>query len=305
MHRARRMGFSLVELLVVIGLLGVLLGLALPAVQRVRESAGRVGCLNNLRQIGIGLHTFHDTQGQFPPLPGRSASKGDPNAILGWMALILPQMDQDALDKTSVQACRIDPNPLHNPPHVGLSTVVRSYVCPDDSRLLRPLTDRFQIQAAYTSYIGIGGAVPPGAQQSMSGVLELGQGCRLSDITDGTSQTLMVGERPPPDSLQAGLWYPGYWGYGIGFRGPNNTIIFGAWKMFGPDDDCSASRPFGPGRTANPCDRYHLWSFHPGGANFLFADGSACYLSYSAEPLMVALATRSGGEVVDLGTVPK
>jgi prepilin-type processing-associated H-X9-DG protein len=112
----------------------------------------------------------------------------------------------------------------------------------------------------------------------------------------------MVGERPPPDSLQAGWWYPEYWRYPEGLRGPNNTLIFGTVHLY-PDDptECVAGkRTFGPGRSDNPCDRYHLWSFHPGGANFLFADASARFLPYAAEPLMMALGSRNGGEVVEL-----
>src|SRR6266540_4669361 len=143
----RRLGSSLIELLVVIGVIGILIGLLLPAVQQVRESASRLSCLNNQKQIGLALHNFHDTHGQLPPLPVRSPSGADPNARLGWMALILPQMEQEALYRASADACRIDPDPLHNPPHVGLATVVRSYVCPDDNRLLAPLTDRFGVRA--------------------------------------------------------------------------------------------------------------------------------------------------------------
>jgi len=131
-------------------------------------------------------------------------------------------------------------------------------------------------------------------------VLGLFPGIRLSDITEGTSQTLMIGERPPPDSLQAGWWYPGLDAYQQGFRGPNNAIILGSGVFYANDPRLIRSGTFGPGRTDNPCDRYHLWSLHPGGANFLFADGSGRYLPYSAEPLIMALASRSGGEIVEL-----
>ncbi len=295
-----RRGFSLVELLVVMGVIGVLLGLLLPAVQNVRESAMRVKCLNNLRQMGLALHHFHDSHRRFPPLQPQGAS--DPNANLSWMALILSQMDQDPLYQISMQACRIDPDPLHNPPHVGFATVVASYVCPDDARLTEPLTDELGVRAAFTSYVGIAGAVSPGSGMGFSGVLGNSPGCRLTDITDGTSQTLMAGERPPPDSLQAGWWYPAFFGYGPGLRGPNNTVILGSGVIFPTEDPCAGGvrGTFSPGRTDNPCDRFHLWSLHPRGANFLFADGSARFLTYDVEPLMVALASRNGGEVVDL-----
>jgi prepilin-type N-terminal cleavage/methylation domain-containing protein/prepilin-type processing-associated H-X9-DG protein len=298
-----RRGFSLVELLVVIGLLGVLVGLVLPAVQQARASAARVGCLNRLRQVGLALHHFHDAHGRFPPLPVGPKAARDPNALLSWMALLLPQLEQEALYRASAEACRIDAEPLHDPPHVGLAAVVAAYVCPSDGRLLTPHTDRFGVRAAFTSYIGIAGTLPPGARTGLDGVLGGSPGRRLSDVTDGTSQTLMVGERPPPDSLQAGWWYSGIWFYGEGYRGPNNAFFIGntAKALGGADDGCIIVRAtLGPGRTDNPCDRYHLWSLHPGGANFLFADASARFLSYSAEPLMLALGSRSGGEVVEL-----
>ncbi len=109
----------------------------------------------------------------------------------------------------------------------------------------------------------------------------------------------MVGERPPPDSLQAGWWYPYIWVYGPA-GGPDNFIFFGIAPI-DTFEACDYSIAFGPGRTDNPCDRNHLWSLHPGGANFLFADGSAKYLSYAiGNPTAYALLSRDSGEVVDL-----
>jgi prepilin-type processing-associated H-X9-DG protein len=290
----------LVELLVIIGLLGMLIGLLFPAMQQARGSAARISCLNNLKQIGLALHNFHDIHGQLPPLPTRRSDDSDPNIVLSWMAMILPQMDEASLFHTSTQACKVDPNPLHDPPHIGLSTVVKSYLCPADGRFSSAATDEFGVTAAFTSYIGITGTLPPGSKKGLDGILGDSRGKRLTDITDGTSQTIMVGERPPPDSLQAGWWYPGRWSYAQGLRGPNNGMILGGGKVH-PQDPCVVLKgTFGPGRTDNPCDRFHLWSLHIGGANFLFADGSARFLPYSTEPLMMALGSRNGGEVVEL-----
>jgi prepilin-type processing-associated H-X9-DG protein/prepilin-type N-terminal cleavage/methylation domain-containing protein len=295
-----RAAFSLVELLVVIGVIGVLIGLVLPAVQQVRASAARAACLNNLRQLGLALHQFHDAHGQLPPAPARPPSRGDPHAILGWMALILPQVEKEALYRTCAEACRVDRNPLHNPPHHGLTAIVRPYVCPADSRLLTPLTDRFGVTAAFASYVGVAGILPPGATRGLIGALGDSPGIPLLAITDGTSQTVLVGERPPPDSLQAGWWYSRVFGDHQGFRGPNNTLLLGSGTIY-LEDPCSGVKVlFGPGRSGNPCDRYHLWSLHPGGANFLFADASARFLTYSAEPLIPALVSINGGEVISL-----
>ena len=126
-------------------------------------------------------------------------------------------------------------------------------------------------------------------------------GIRLTDIIDGSSNTLMAGERPPPKTLQAGQWYTRlYFGTGVFgmLRGPDGTILENELPL--PLDTCEGPFQFGPGRLDNPCDRYHFWSLHPGGANFLFADGAARYLPYSAQPIMPALASRAGGEVVSL-----
>lgn len=301
----RRSGFSLIEILVVIGLLGILIGLLLPAIQQVRGSAARMQCLNNLKQIGIALHHHHDLHGRIPPQPA-SGDPHDPNVVLHWMALILPQMDQAPLWAVSLQACRAERFSYRNPPHVGHATVIRDYVCPSDRRLLVPLTMLSGDRAAFTSYIGISGS-PRGGSKFVSGrmtllrpapgVLGQPRGTRLADITDGTSQTVMVGERPPPATLQAGRWYAAY---GLGrFPGPDDAMLIPASSYLG--DKCAVSGSgFGPGRIDNPCDRYHLWSLHPGGANFLLADASARFLSYSAAPILPALATRSGGENVTL-----
>ena len=106
----------------------------------------------------------------------------------------------------------------------------------------------------------------------------------------------MVGERPPPDSLQAGWWYPGYLAVGAGFRGPNNGITLGGPILTVGDPCVLRGVGFGPGRLDNPCDRYHIWSLHTGGANFLLCDGSVRYFAYSAEPVIFEMSSKNGGE---------
>lgn len=292
-----RFGVTLVEALVVVGLLGLLMGLLLPAIQSARGSAARVQCLNSLKQIGLGLHGFHDIHRRLPPVTTREFPSHDPNSVLSWMGLILPQMDQAPLWAVSEDACRKDNRHFNNPPHIGHATVVRTYVCPSDERLLVPLTNATGERAAFTSYVGVAGSFV--RSQLYPGVLGQIPGIRLGDITDGTAQTLMAGERPPPDSQEAGHWYGGArLGLMPDFRGPNEAMEVPALRHAG---QCpSAGGEFGPGRTDNPCDRFHFWSLHSGGANFLFADGSARFLPYTASPIMRELASRAGGEVVHL-----
>lgn len=295
--RKRRNGYSLVETLAVIGILGILLGLLLPAVQRARESAARVQCLNNLKQIGTALHNYHDTYGHLPPGPWIDqdlSHSHDPNFLLTWMASILPQMGEGPLWDRSVQACTIESRTYLTPPHVGYATVIKTYVCPDDGRLSRPLTNSQGPPAAYSSYLGVSGSY------FGPGVIGGAPGIRFSAITDGTSQTLMVGERPPPQSLQAGRWYTSLFSFGPN-PGPDSFMQIPGSLLTPGDIECASARmEFGPGRIDNPCDRYHFWSLHPGGANFLFADGSARPIRYSASRIMPFLATRAGGEPVEL-----
>jgi hypothetical protein len=299
MHQCRKAA-SLVELLLALGLIGLLVSLALPAILRAHQAAARTGCLNNLRQLGFALHDHHAVHGRLPPVSGSDYPE-NPQVYLSWTTLILPQLGEESLYRASEQACLEDPDPRHNPPHGGFATPIRTLVCPTDPRLLLPLTDAMGVTGAFTSYIGNGGALPPGASKGLAGIFHQSPGIRLTDVTDGTGVTYMVGERPPPYSLQAGWWYPGLLGTQEGFRGPNTVLILGGPMPFTGDDGCAAGRgTFGPGRLDNPCDRYHLWSLHPGGASFLFADASARFLAYAAEPLMYALASRSGEEAVEL-----
>lgn len=307
-RRAR--GFTLVEILLAIGIVGLLVGLSLPAIQYAREAGRRTHCLNNLRQIGLALHAHHDIHGCIPPRP-LSGQPDDPNKLLHWTAIILPQMDQQPLWSISEQACRIDHYSNHDPPHVGHSTVVRSYVCPSDSRPSTPLTMSTGELAAFASYLGVAGS-PNGGDYSVepSGAISfvpapgmfpsdgLG-GSRMSEVTDGLSQTLMAGERPPPAQLQAGRWYSRF-GYGGPFPGPDGILHIPAASYLLGDPCLASADGFGPGRSDNPCDRHHFWSLHSGGGNFLIADASTRYFSYSAAPIMYALATRSGEESIDL-----
>ncbi len=98
-HRASREAFSLVELLVLIGLVGIMLGLLLPAVQAARESSARAGCLSNLKQIGLALHLYHGSNGCFPPSRPVDPTfpTQDPDTLLSWMALLLPYIEQGPL----------------------------------------------------------------------------------------------------------------------------------------------------------------------------------------------------------------
>lgn len=290
---SRREGASLIELMVVVGILGLLVGLLLPAVQSVRGAAARASCQNNMKQVALALQNYHATHGHFPPgRPGGGIDLAKHSSVT-WMALILAEMDRGDLSGRTDTALKIAyANPYMNPPHVGLSTPIKSYICPSDDRLLSPLTDQDGILAAYTSYVGVHG----GARAD--GVMGMFPPTRIADITDGTSCTVMLAERPPPATLQAGKWYTwvnprGVWG---NLYGPDENLY--SLSSLIPGDRCIGEFRFGPGRLDHPCDRYHFWSLHSGGANFAFADGSVRFLSYAADSVMPPLSTRAGGESV-------
>jgi prepilin-type processing-associated H-X9-DG protein len=288
------MAFTLMELLVVIGIVSVVVGLLLPAVQQVRSSAARLQCQNNLKQIGLAFQLYHDLFGTLPP-GHRSASQGGPFPLSGWPLSLLPNLEQAALFANAQAAYAIDPNPFHNPPHTGLTTVVPIYGSPASPGAYS--VERGTVTgtaAAFTCYIGVAGT----SCARQDGVLFQDSHIRIAEITDGTSNTLLVGERPPSADWQYGWWYAGI---GQAFTGSADMILGVREPNLLPVTPGSCPPgiySFGPGRISNQCDMFHFWSLHPGGANFLLADGSVQFLSYSLAPLLPALATRSGGEAV-------
>jgi prepilin-type N-terminal cleavage/methylation domain-containing protein/prepilin-type processing-associated H-X9-DG protein len=297
----RHRGFTLLELLVVIGIVAILLGLLLSAVQRVRETAARTMCQNNLRQIGIGLHLYHDTQGS---LPAGVRGIDSRYPFMSWLTEILPYVEQGSLWAQAMRAYSIDPNFNDDPPH-PLATVVPLYACPADARSYRVGLSKSGLRVAFTSYLGVEGV----NQVRKNGCLFLNSSIRLTDIGDGSSNTLLIGERPPSADGSFGWWYAG-----IGQLPPTGStdplllngstaVVLGARErdVYMIQMCPPSSSIFGPGRFDNQCDMFHFWSPHTGGgANFLFADGSVRFLPYSIAPLMPALASRSGGEVVNL-----
>ncbi|HMP02164.1 MAG TPA: DUF1559 domain-containing protein [Gemmatales bacterium] len=288
---------TLLESLIVIVVIMFLISQALPAIQRVRGAADRTSCQNNLRQIGQALHLYHGDHGRFPPAPPL-VDRFMPERQLSWLALLLPYIDQKPLYDQSVQACAISGNPMQVPPHVGAITVIRLYVCPTDSRLLAARKDDWGTLAAFGSYLAASG----GYSRVGKGYAGTLPGRSLAEVRDGPSYTVCVGERPPPDSGQGGWWYPNIAFDTRGHRGPNAELVLGTVMPYLPfDPQCSLTyRSTGPGRTTNPCDRFHFWSLHGGGGNFLFVDGSVRFLAYSVDPILPDLISIDGGEMVTL-----
>ena len=303
-----RRAVTLVELLVVVGVLTTLAGLLLPAVQDVRASAARSACQARLREVSLALHGHHATHGRFPPNGGPTGppAVATPATALTWMVNLLPFVDQGPLFDQATAACRADYRTDHDPPHAGMAIPVKLYTCPTDGRLGTARTTPSGRRMAFGSFVGVAGSfIGPGVVSDPDNSIHAAPGvfpagglsARVADITDGTSNTLAVAERPPPDTFQAGVWYQVGWGTEP-FGGPDATLYY--YQPFSVyPDPCSASR-YGPGRTDNPCDRYHFWSLHRGGANFAFADGSVKFLPHAAAEIMPELCGRADGATVEL-----
>ena len=194
--RTRLAGFTLIELLVVIAIIAILIGLLLPAVQKVREAAARTQCINNLKQVGLALHSYHDANQKFPPgyVSAFDASGNDTGPGWGWAAHILPQMEQDnvfrQIDfKQPIEAAanaqprrryrEVVPLPVRRRPEQAFPVGPRSA-----SGQLASTT----CTVAPANYVGNYGVGEPGVDGD--GVFYRNSAVRLGDITDGTSSTL-------------------------------------------------------------------------------------------------------------------
>jgi prepilin-type N-terminal cleavage/methylation domain-containing protein/prepilin-type processing-associated H-X9-DG protein len=288
-----RRAFTVIELLVVVAIIGTMIGLTLSAVMRVREAANRTRCADNLRQIGLALHHYHDVHQQLPP--GTSFRNGkDPFPYMSWLTRLLPFEEQDALWRESERAFALSKDFRESPPHVAFKTPLRLYACPSDPRTIDAEIVR-GLEVAFTDYLGNEGI----SLRELGGVLYLDSRVRLTDVTDGASKTLLVGERPPSADGILGWWYAG-WGQQ---QDGSAEVVLGVLEKNYYDEGSSCPKgpyQFGPGKPKNLCDTFHFWSLHAGhGANFLFCDGSVHFIPYTAKAIMPALATRAGGEVVD------
>ncbi|MBX9623361.1 MAG: DUF1559 domain-containing protein [Gemmataceae bacterium] len=292
-RRPHRQAVSLIELLVVIAIIATLIGLTLSAVQRVRAAAARTVCADRLRQLGLAAHNSHGAHGRLPP-GVVAADPREPYRFMGWHTRLLPYLEQEALWGQAQAAYRQYPDSfLVSPPH-PIDVVVPALVCPTDAAAQRPRVIRGSA-FAFTSYLGVSGT----RQVRRDGVLYADSRTRLVDITDGTSQTLLAGERPPSADGAFGWWYAGL---GQSEDGSGDSVLStGERAAHYRFSGCPTSPArFGPGRADDQCAALHFWSHHPGGAHFAFADGAVRFVRYSAADLLPALATRAGGEAVEL-----
>ncbi|WP_437229216.1 DUF1559 domain-containing protein [Planctomicrobium sp. SH661] len=299
MRNARRSGFTLIELLVVIAIIAVLIALLLPAVQQAREAARRSQCKNNLKQIGLALHNYHDTMNCFPPgWIGVTAGVPDFEGGNGfsWGTYILPYIDQAPL--YAQFNFNYDMNATQNVDHLRRTLTV--FQCPSD-----PKPDTFDtedtppVKLATANYVGVFGTQEPHACEipfGTAGSLLSAQGqcvsngsffhnscVRMRDFTDGASNTMLIGER----TTFVDADHP-------------DEIVYGTWSGAVPESHDSFARIIGhAGHVPNRGeDEEDFGSSHVGGAHFVMGDGRVIFLSQNMnEATFQALGTRAGGEV--------
>jgi prepilin-type N-terminal cleavage/methylation domain-containing protein/prepilin-type processing-associated H-X9-DG protein len=298
-RRPAARGFTLVELLVVIAIIGILIALLLPAVQAAREAARRAQCTNNLKQIGLGLHNYHDTNGAFPP--GNIAIwNGSQWFGWGWtwQAKILPFIEQNTLYEKIGNNMNTDSGGKDSTwtKLACEQTVIPSFQCPShpNGNLGYGGQDNDQI----STYNGVCGSTTFNDDQTDTqndiayrgdGVFFINSHIGFRDIIDGTSNTFAVGE------VQVQL--------ASGMPGNDRHYIFAPNADDNPPKDVTEyliGMEIGSfGDPINSGSNEATGSYHPGGCNFLFADGSIHFLSENINMnIYQALSTRAGGEVV-------
>ncbi|MES2792908.1 MAG: DUF1559 domain-containing protein [Planctomycetota bacterium] len=308
MRANRKSGFTLIELLVVIAIIAVLIALLLPAVQQAREAARRSQCKNNLKQLGLAFHNYHEVYSVFP--------NGSDTATIyhmGWAPKIFPQLDQAtrwnamvALSANPIQT--LMPWRFDTAPHNGTSTLwgpIPVFACPSS-----PLGTGSPDITAFTwtvghgalHYRGCSGRIedvtnpsdPASHQWANTGTIYPHSNIRMADITDGTSNTIFLGESSSSRGWTLGVksgWggiQPWTWGTYY-YPGETRRLIIDSKNISFPINFTGSF----------PENSTPYTSAHVGGAHFLLADGAVRFISENISMLTLKqLGTRAGGEVV-------
>jgi prepilin-type N-terminal cleavage/methylation domain-containing protein/prepilin-type processing-associated H-X9-DG protein len=320
----RAVGFTLIELLVVIAIIAILIGLLLPAVQKVREAAARMKCSNNLKQQILGMHNYASAVGHYPPAVLNDAKIwNDYFPGWGWGAVILPYVEQDNLHRLM----NVDQQPLGSSfgaqtntinnvvPTAAMKTPLSIYRCPSDAApdlntFRMDIDDRQLGMSNYRAVCGTDGAPanptlghPAGAfhaNEDRNGILWQNSKVKFEAITDGTSNTVVVGEcifiNQRDGTSTDGRKWAAVWAGMTGYYCSSDTAIGCGirisdvmWHL----DETSAR--------LNGTAPQAFGSRHTGGAMFGFGDGSIRFFRSSSDPAVVKwLGNRADGRVVNV-----
>ena len=292
-----RTALSLIELVVVLAIIAVLCGLLLPAIQKVRAAAATKTCAARLRQAALAVHLYESNRRHLPAGCAYPYARGsydiDRQIGMSWHTAILPFVEQDALAANAEETHRIDPGG-NDPRHQSVrAAVVSVFLCPTEPR--RTGTNLTTENWGLTSYVGVAGR----SIFRFDGIFHKNVAYTCADVTDGLSNTLMIGERVPGQNGRNGGWYAA-WGNCVCPIAQILSLGATDWEPTGLSG-CQLERfSFHAGVPESDCDSNHFWSRHPNGANFALADGSVRFFSYGAAEIMPALATRAGGEGVEV-----
>jgi len=313
-HSAPRRGFTLIELLVVVAIIAVLIGLLLPAVQKVRSAAARIQCANQMKQIGLACHTYHDTNDKLPPgytfvddgtgpppLPTPAFDRTPPDLFLenvgpgwGWAAYLLPYLEQGNLFRQIDLA-----KTTHSPSNMAVrETPIGVYVCPADRE-----TGLYKVMSPLHKHVVNGQTISYAANYGAEGLINAqpdkgtglffrNSGVRFGDVADGLSQTIAVGERA---SLFARTPWVGAITNGTVRTTPNAPVYVAAALAAQAMPMARVGRKPLNDPYSEP---YDFFSPHHGLIQFVFGDGSVRAVSFGVDIYTVQkLATRAAGDV--------
>lgn len=333
--RMQKRGFTLVELLVVIAIIGILIGMLLPGVQQVREAARRIQCGNNLRQSALALHSYESANMKFPSghlinhqnpryfheadvAPGGYEQTNLPDQIelpvdgpfWSWMVRVAPFMEVDSITAMA---------DIHEWPWWQFqengetinSISVSTYICPSETRGPAVWRSPEGYGAAVTSYLGVSGRDSYKETGGQDGIIYVNSEVTFTEITDGSSNTLLIGERTASQNLEFGWQWAGAGSNALG----EADVVLGVHERIAvgrrADPNSSETDFFRPGAIDDPNNlhRFHFWSSHPGGGMWALADGSVQFYTYQldrgnngstgfAPTILEQLATRNGGESI-------